>query len=576
MARLSSSMGKRLLAAAGALALALVLAACGGGGDTTTTVQASTVTTQEGEAAAAGTTTTPEGTVITGSTSQSGSSDAASVVPGDQSTVAGAQPEVAASSASTTSSATTTVQGQTTTPSQPTGGVNGVIGQGPQTTTTAAAPVTTTTTNPDTGEVTTTTVPQTSGGTTVTTTDPNTGQVITTTVPQTNLTTTVPLGRANRLPGGDDEVLTRPFSADSPWNTPVQHTKTDPQSRRWMRLARVRVANSAIVKSRNLKTACSSTTRPSSGARKLARKAGIDVQGHRSSPNCRVIRTGLTINTTRWTLPVFSNTQQGAVRRVAICRQFDCGPDAVTSVVIPPDACPQPQYDGWMTVIDNTTHSAYDFWRARCEADGSISYQYVTKWDLDGPGFQQPDQPSARGSGLPLFAGLITPQEVRSGQINHALAISVPGAATRRYVQPASRTDGTGFVDSLPEGARIRLKPGSEKLITHQFARNKTERRTARTIIKALERYGAIVVDRSAAATLYAQKNANWAGILPLNLLQEIGLDRFEAIKAGKVFFDPPRNQQTFAPGVVGSVPSTGSGSQGAIEFGSPSVGLAP
>ncbi len=192
-----------------------------------------------------------------------------------------------------------------------------------------------------------------------------------------------------------------------------------------------------------------------------------------------MIRTGLTTNTTRWTLPVFSNTQAGATRRVAVCRQFNCGPDAVSSVVIPPDACPQPQYDGWMTVIDNTTHTALDFWRARCEADGSLSYHYVKRWDLDGPGFQQPNQPSARGSGLPLFAGLITPDEVRSGEINHALAISVPGAATRRYVQPASRTDGTGLVDSLPEGARIRLKKSvAKKLLKREQAPPHNHKRT--------------------------------------------------------------------------------------------------
>ena len=210
-----------------------------------------------------------------------------------------------------------------------------------------------------------------------------------------------------------------------------------------------------------------------------------------------------------------------------------------------------------MTVIDNTTRTALDFWRARCENDGSISYHYVKKWDLDGPGFQKPGGVSARGSGLPLFAGLITPEEIRDGTIDHALAISVPGAATRRYVQPASRTDGTGLVTSLPEGARVRLKAGDAKAFLgcvpepgrsrdrqrrrdrargcagiNRFVRGKMQRRTARAIIGALQRYGAIVVDRSAAPTLYAQKNADWKNILPLNLIQGLDLDRFEVVPA--------------------------------------------
>ena len=162
-------------------------------------------------------------------------------------------------------------------------------------------------------------------------------------------------------------------------------------------------------------------------------------------------------------------------------------------------------------------------------------------WALDGPGFQPPTGVSARGSGLPLFAGLITPEEVRAGRIEHALAISIPGAAQRKYVQPASRTDGTGSLRSVPEGARLRLRPGAEKKLTHTFVRNGTERETARTIITALERYGAIVVDRSAAPTMYAQRNADWNKILPLNLLQDIPLSRFDVMELGR---DLPRSAE--------------------------------
>ena len=72
-------------------------------------------------------------------------------------------------------------------------------------------------------------------------------------------------------------------------------------------------------------------------------------------------------------------------------------------------------------------------------------------------GYLPPKAPSARGSGLPLFAGIITPADIRSGAIRHALAISVPGPAATNYVQPASVTDGNGRTTSLPEGARLRL-----------------------------------------------------------------------------------------------------------------------
>ena len=59
---------------------------------------------------------------------------------------------------------------------------------------------------------------------------------------------------------------------------------------------------------------------------------------------------------------------------------------------------------------------------------------------------------------LPLFAGMIDPQQASKGTINHALAIAIPGLARRNYVQPASVTDGVGRLESLPAGARIRLR----------------------------------------------------------------------------------------------------------------------
>ena len=457
----------------------------------TSSTSTTTVTSAEAEAAAEGTTTTITGSVT--STESDASSDAAAAIPGADFAVSGASTEPVA-----------------TTPE-------------------STAEVTVTTTDPETGLPTTAT-------TTTTGTVP--GSTLSTGVAPTLTPDPV-------LPGNDDAILSRPFSADSPWNRTIENERLDPKSRQWMRLSRVRIAR--------------------------VQQANGEIRVER-----RKIKTGLTVNTTRWTLPVFSNTQEGAIERIAICRQFDCGPDALTSVVIPPDACPDPRYDGWMTVIDNTTNTAYDFWRARCEADGSISYHYVKAWALDGPGFQDPTGVSARGSGLPLFAGLITPEEIRDGRIDHALAISIPGAAQRRYVQPASRTDGTGLTESLPEGARIRLKKGAQKRLTDTFVRNKVERKTARTIINALRRYGAIVVDRSAAPTMYAQRNANWAGILPLNLLQEIDLGNFEAIKTGPLLFDPPKEGEETFTGTTeapASIPgTTGGSSSGTIEFGTTDV----
>jgi hypothetical protein len=335
----------------------------------------------------------------------------------------------------------------------------------------------------------------------------------TTTAPQT----TVP-GTGSILPSTDSATASEstaflPFAANSPWNTPISSLPVDPQSDTKMQQARERVNINA-----------DGTTR---------------LVAHND---------GLFINLHKWTDPVVDETN-GVTTRL-VCRQPPllpplhdyCGDGwSVSTLLIPPDVDPHPEYDGWFTVLNRQQSVAYDLWRARRSTDGStISYQFMRKWNLNGAGFLVPNTVSARGSGLPLFGGLIWPDEISSGRISHALAMSVPGPAQGSYVQPASATDGIGRRTSLPEGARIRLKAGVTLasivgrysnpscddplfgLRTNRRAAlckkyafpSRTNRRAANAIIVALRRYGAIIVDRSRVPTLYGKFNANWNGVL--------------------------------------------------------------
>ena len=459
--------------------------------------------------------------------------------------------------------------------------------------TAAAEGEVTTTVDPVTGETvtsTTATTTTTAASGTETTVDEN-GNVV---IPPASETATPvqPVREGNvtnvqsglsMIPGvGSRATFPRFFSSGSPWNTDVSDEARDPRSAQMLDRAQIRVAVE-------------------------------EVNGQLVRRQRRLQETGVTVNTTRWTVPLFS--EQGGTPTVAVCRQVDCGPDAVDSIRLPPTARPDPRFDGWMTVINSQTREALDFWRARREQDGSISYHFVKAWDLDGPGFQEPGGVSARGSGLPLFAGLIRPEEIDRGRIDHALAIAIPGVAKEKFVQPASRTDGVGFRDSVPEGARLRLRfrnseayinrvcPADERdrylaraerrvrqqneqlardqerefkpkgqearklarkrarilqrdldrvrrrpcglakspeaQLSRTFVRNGVQRRTAQVIIEALKHYGAIVVERSASPTLYAQRNARWKKILPLNLLQDIKLENLEVLDLPPTLNDP-------------------------------------
>lgn len=258
------------------------------------------------------------------------------------------------------------------------------------------------------------------------------------------------------------------------------------------------------------------------------------------------VDAGLFINTKAWTDPVV----QGGPLTPIHCRQLICGDDHhITSLPVPADVSPNPLYDGWFTIISANGRQAYDLWRARRLADGSISFQYMRIWNLDGSGYGAPGQSSARGSGLPLFAGLIRPQELQNGQIDHALAISVPAPATRNYVPPASTTDGNGATNSLPEGARIRLKASARLHPRDPLSRQ--QRRLADALMWTLHNYGAIVVGRSAVPTLYAQRDVT-ASMMTGNEIQSLHLTDFEVVQLPAELQYPATSQQSgsgFAPG---------------------------
>ena len=304
------------------------------------------------------------------------------------------------------------------------------------------------------------------------------------------------------------------FSEDSPWNQRIDSEQADPNSERMIRFGQERVI-----------------VTPLEGSNVITQRRLL-------------VDSGLYINTYRWTVPVVA----GGRPTKLVCRQLVCGDGSKTTTLnIPDDVDPDPRYDGWYTIFDTSASVAYDLWRARREADDSISYNFMRKWDLNGPGYSEPWTVSARGSGLPLFAGLIRPTELMSGEINHALAISVPGPATGIFVQPASSTDGNGRPASIPEGARIRLKrdvvlPRPIDPITGKpIPLNRQQKRLSDAIAACLRTYGAIVVGRSGVPTLYAQGNVP-DNLLRGNELQGLTLDDFEVMPLGKTYRYPPRD----------------------------------
>lgn len=316
---------------------------------------------------------------------------------------------------------------------------------------------------------------------------------------------------------GDPVSDGRLFSSDSPWNTSAAGLPVASDSDRMLELATERRA-----------------------AREVPGQQGVETF-------IRRVDEGLFINTDAWAPLIVLANADGSEATRFVCRQSKCGadPKLPSSLAIPANTTPDPRYDGWLSVIDRQSGMGYDFWRARREGDGSISYQYGKAWTLDGPGFSRPvgvapDRAvGARGSGLPLFAGVVGPEELEAGEIDHALAISVPGLARRNFVQPASVTDGVGNRQSLPAGARIRLRADVSLNERKLAGLGGQRRRSADAVLTALRTYGAIVVDRAAVPSLYAPLGTS-EKILRGSELSWLKLEDFEVIALPQVYKDPP------------------------------------
>jgi hypothetical protein len=84
----------------------------------------------------------------------------------------------------------------------------------------------------------------------------------------------------------------------------------------------------------------------------------------------------------------------------------------------------------------------------------------------------------------------MTLAELRSGHIDHALAITIPYPRAGVAAWPAQRSDGTGSAAELPEGAHLRLNPRLDIAAMHLP-------KIVEMIALAAQRYGIIVRDQS-------------------------------------------------------------------------------
>jgi hypothetical protein len=285
----------------------------------------------------------------------------------------------------------------------------------------------------------------------------------------------------------------RPYSDSSPWNTPIgPNPEIDPDSR-------------AIV--------------------------GYSITPHTGDANLTT--------SDKWGLGL-AYADPSSKRHVVGCDLYGC--DESVAGRIPAYARANTGSDGKLTIVDPASGEELDMWQAVYHPDTdrwSASWRGVT--DVNGWGFycrpgDRCNGPNAAGnSGL---SGVVRPEEIAQGHIDHALQMSGESGYVRsNFVAcPATHWDGTSSDPrAIPQGARIQLDPAFDVAAQSWPTWKKV-------VARALQEYGAIIDDGGAGIpSLMAENITNrgydaWqkAGMGPTTDSRHIGdlpWDRMRVLK---------------------------------------------
>lgn len=219
-------------------------------------------------------------------------------------------------------------------------------------------------------------------------------------------------------------------------------------------------------------------------------------------------KNGPWINTTEYSIPVYMVPAGQPTVSVKLDGTSNAGLSSAWSAVpLPPTATSAAGTDGDLFVWQPSTDRLWEFWRLVHGAEGwQASWGGAMQKVSSNPGVYGPEAwPGAQSwwgvsaSSLSLVGGLISLEDLKLGQINHALEMAIPGVRAGVYASPAQRSDGkTASPLSLPEGAHLRLNPNLNLAALHLP-------RLTLMLAEAAQRYGIFITDGSSVAEFYAQ-----------------------------------------------------------------------
>lgn len=253
----------------------------------------------------------------------------------------------------------------------------------------------------------------------------------------------------------------------------------------------------------------------------------------------------VSINLAAYSSPVYVVDANVSTVVVEQCKQYpgrDRGLAAQWAAVpIPEYAEPADGTDAEMTIYQPSTDTIWEFWKAK-----KVGPTWQACWGGKMTNVSRNDGrwPGAYGTtatGLPFLGGQITAEELKRGEIRHAIGISLPELESRHiFSWPAKRSDGfnpRSEQNRIPEGLRFRLDP------TIDVSALKI-RPVAKIIARAAQIYGFVVWDHAGAVTVRAQNPKSYTKLGQVDPYPEL----FGKIPAWAVFDGFPWEQMRFLP----------------------------
>jgi hypothetical protein len=185
--------------------------------------------------------------------------------------------------------------------------------------------------------------------------------------------------------------------------------------------------------------------------------------------------------------------------------------------------------DRHVIVLDRGDCMLYEMFDASRNADDSWSAASGAAYDLSSNALRPDGWTSADAAGLPIFPGLVTYDEVASGEITHAVRFTA--SQTRNaHVWPA-RHDASSNTGSQypPMGQRFRLKADFD------ISGYSPE---IQVILTAMKRYGLILADNGASWFISGAPDARWDNDM-LHEWDDIPGSAFEAVDVSSLQVDP-------------------------------------